>query len=266
LWPKLRRARRLDRPIVWAILYLSMIPAFGLVYTAAAGSFYQTSATHEPSYLFNEYNAAQAIAQGAYRSVQYESYENCHNCSVPQAPIIGYNVTANASDLIATIAFTNASKDGNVAVQVDIPDDEIPSSSDVILGYSHVPYSLVSVPNESADGSGALSLQLFEAYTNSTTSPDMPITAAELNSVQQVAAAAQGTVSGLPDQFSRMLYLSAVSATTLGFGDIVPVTVVSRSLVTLEAILGVVFAGLFLNSLARRRIRQAPERDSSGSE
>jgi hypothetical protein len=72
-----------------------------------------------------------------------------------------------------------------------------------------------------------------------------------------VANAQLGSLDGLPDQFLRMLYLSAVTATTLGFGDIVPVTTMTRSEVTAEAILGLVLAGLFLNSVANTK-RDAP--------
>lgn len=50
----------------------------------------------------------------------------------------------------------------------------------------------------------------------------------------------------------RMLYLSASTITTAGFGDIVPLTNWARTLVTSESILGVVFVGLFLNAIARR--------------
>jgi hypothetical protein len=61
---------------------------------------------------------------------------------------------------------------------------------------------------------------------------------------------------GLPehgiDNLGRMFYLSAVTVTTVGYGDIVPLTSLTRWLVALEAILGVVTVGLFLNALARR--------------
>jgi Ion channel len=50
----------------------------------------------------------------------------------------------------------------------------------------------------------------------------------------------------------RMLYFSAIVATTVGFGDIVPLTTEARILTALEAVLGVLFAGLFLNSIVRR--------------
>jgi Ion channel len=48
----------------------------------------------------------------------------------------------------------------------------------------------------------------------------------------------------------RMLYLSAATITTLGLGDILPVSDKVRLLVGLESFLGVVLIGLFLNSLS----------------
>lgn len=47
----------------------------------------------------------------------------------------------------------------------------------------------------------------------------------------------------------RMLYFSAVTATTVGYGDIVPLTAKARAAVGLEAVLEIVLVGLFLNAL-----------------
>lgn len=56
------------------------------------------------------------------------------------------------------------------------------------------------------------------------------------------------------ENFPRMLYFSAVTATTLGYGDIVPVKDNARNLVTTQAIVGLVLLGVFLNSLVATRI------------
>jgi Ion channel len=50
--------------------------------------------------------------------------------------------------------------------------------------------------------------------------------------------------------FERMFYLSAVTITTLGYGDIVPITPITRILIWIEATSGVFIVGLFFNSLA----------------
>ncbi len=52
------------------------------------------------------------------------------------------------------------------------------------------------------------------------------------------------------NDFLRMMYLSAVTITTLGYGDIVPTTDRARALIALQAVLGVVIVGLFLLSLS----------------
>jgi ion channel len=72
-----------------------------------------------------------------------------------------------------------------------------------------------------------------------------------------------GFTSNASDNCLRMLYLSAVTITTIGYGDIVPVAPEARLLVTIEAIVGAFLIGLFLNSLSpnrrpRRRSRSSP--------
>ena len=52
-------------------------------------------------------------------------------------------------------------------------------------------------------------------------------------------------VSGFVDA----LYLSAVTVTTLGYGDFVPTSRLTKFLTGLQAVSGVVLMGLFLNSL-----------------
>jgi len=56
------------------------------------------------------------------------------------------------------------------------------------------------------------------------------------------------------DDYWSLFYLSTVTITTLGFGDIVPITRSGRLLVSSEAIFGVILIGLFLNALTRNRI------------
>lgn len=57
---------------------------------------------------------------------------------------------------------------------------------------------------------------------------------------------------GKPTGFIDFFYFSAVTVTTLGYGDISPKSELARSLVSLEVLLGVVCAGLFLNACSYR--------------
>jgi Ion channel len=76
-----------------------------------------------------------------------------------------------------------------------------------------------------------------------------------LTADQQVLAAEildadRGFPSGLQGGFSRMLYFSAVTITTVGYGDVVPLTGAARFVAALEATLGIILLGLFISSLA----------------
>ena len=60
-----------------------------------------------------------------------------------------------------------------------------------------------------------------------------------------------GNTSMASGNIWRMLYFSAETVTTLGMGDILPVSVLSRLLVACEAVFGVYCIGRFLNALAK---------------
>jgi hypothetical protein len=61
--------------------------------------------------------------------------------------------------------------------------------------------------------------------------------------------------------YGRMLYFSSIVITTVGFGDIVPMNWVARTIVWIEAVLGVLVAGLFLNAAAHRAAAKAQQRN-----
>jgi len=71
--------------------------------------------------------------------------------------------------------------------------------------------------------------------------------------IVRFSEAKRGFPAQMSGQFVRMLYLSASTITTLGFGDIVPLTTSARLAVSVEAVLGIVMMGLFLNAIAKER-------------
>jgi hypothetical protein len=87
--------------------------------------------------------------------------------------------------------------------------------------------------------------------------PALALNAQEDEQFRRFLAGVRGDPSAFSDQPGRMLYLSVVIITTLGLGDIVPLTWQARALVGLEAITGVFLAGLFLNALAYRASRSS---------
>jgi hypothetical protein len=59
------------------------------------------------------------------------------------------------------------------------------------------------------------------------------------------------------DDFRTYLYYSAVTFTTLGFGDVTPKTPLASILVTLEVILGYIMLGGLISILANKLARRA---------
>jgi len=73
-----------------------------------------------------------------------------------------------------------------------------------------------------------------------------------INKLIELISIKKGIPSTSLKNLKRMFYFSTVTITTLGFGDIVPITDNARTLTSIEAILGVVVIGLFLNSLSKK--------------
>ena len=98
----------------------------------------------------------------------------------------------------------------------------------------------------------------LEFYNQLLTIPAFPsgrsiiFTRAEDSELSRLFDGLQGNPIAANWAFSRMLYFSAVVITTVGFGDIVPMTPLARICVALQAIVGVTLAGLFLNAIAYR--------------
>ena len=59
----------------------------------------------------------------------------------------------------------------------------------------------------------------------------------------------QGFPSKIENSYGRMLYLSAITITTVGFGDIVPITDFCRIMLAFEAILGIIVSGCFVTTI-----------------
>jgi hypothetical protein len=55
----------------------------------------------------------------------------------------------------------------------------------------------------------------------------------------------QGDLSHSSGEWVRMFYLSATVMTTIGFGDIVPITPLTKGRVASQAIVGAILVGLF---------------------
>jgi hypothetical protein len=69
--------------------------------------------------------------------------------------------------------------------------------------------------------------------------------------ILRVSANYDGVLNRSEQTYGRMLYFSVVTATTLGYGDIVPLRGTARLCIGMQAIMGLVWDGLFLNTVFR---------------
>jgi Ion channel len=74
---------------------------------------------------------------------------------------------------------------------------------------------------------------------------------AEWKGLNSLHDASTGDGLSSSGSFLRMIYFSVVTITTLGYGDILPLTERARMLVAIEAVFGVVTIGFFLNAVGR---------------
>ena len=73
--------------------------------------------------------------------------------------------------------------------------------------------------------------------------------------LRALVLAARGDPSDVRGSYARMLYLSATTITTVGFGDVVPITTRARLAVATEAVCGIVLIGMFVNGIMRSTSR-----------
>ncbi len=94
--------------------------------------------------------------------------------------------------------------------------------------------------------------QLFKSSDSILIAPALSWDEDQESRVTRFAIGRAGDPSGVSDELGRMMYFSAIIITSVGFGDIVPLTPMARFLVAFEAVLGWTLAGFFLNAVARR--------------
>jgi hypothetical protein len=251
LYAKVRR--RPSPPFIWGSLYILMIPIFAGIYMLRSADFFQANATHEPSFYANEYAFGTAVANAAQRAIVYQNSKDRLTPAHLVAPTVLTLSVADTSVTVSLVFYSPGVASGS-PVNVSFPLDKVESVLSGGPNYVDLPYQTSGLPPEGLGASAAPIL--FQRYTDSHPETDEPALRTNWRAYEEylnLTDAHSGIVDGLPDQFPRMLYFSAVTITTLGFGDIVPVTTESRLLVTAEAVAGVVFIGLFLNAIARRR-------------
>jgi hypothetical protein len=119
------------------------------------------------------------------------------------------------------------------------------------VGY---PVTFTTAPSSNS-GQPPLDVVLPGAGGETTINPtysDLMVPPGAAVAIKRLSLAGEGDPKDASGLYIRMCYFSTVIITTLGFGDITPVTSLARALVGAEAVTGVVLIGLFLNALTQK--------------
>lgn len=259
--------KRWTASVAIGLLYVFIMPAAALLYTSfGPGSFYDNNLEREPSHATDTMHvdtllAAAVELNAAHRPVL--STKLGTRSGVITVPLAFAPDTIRASDLSFPDGNPNFDVTGELvsvtsigyierfALRVEIlaPVDLLPHSTALAV-------TVQALPAGAAANQDALFGALFtkspigryaQGYAGMLLHPQL------LDALQGFYGASVGDPLSQSDQFARMLYFSASAATTVGFGDITPVTTTARTWVTIEVILEIVLIGVFLASLAAVR-------------
>ena len=280
-WRRLQQgwSRRLKfsdlHPLWFLLVYILAVPVFGAVYASLPPpSFYAPYARYEPSARAD----ANRVAADLYASVKASLASAGTPNPTPGAwwidpQSIGVSdVTVEADQhLTFTVRFTAWRREpsgGQLmwSLHVSAPMRERSISFEGKTPPIVTRFVSLQGPRSSAalDPLGISDAQfaaaLFRAKGVIQLSPGLSLTEAQEQRLQAFARGRQGDPSAISGDIWRMTYFSAITITTVGFGDIVPLTPTARTLAGLEAVLGWVLAGLFLNAAAHRLGRAKKDR------
>lgn len=259
-------SRRLfhGRPIVYLIMYLSLILIFAVMFYLIRDDFYHSTVKYEP---FIDAETEKILDELKTTLVEKLKIKHANG-------IVTYSELQLSGNALRTrtwqvegesasfVLYTNLPKPRfmtywGVRVSFNInpvqfrhketlPGEELIWIPELLITFDE----LASIRSEVYVSPVPVS-EVFDTYKGPDRKEHMylPISRELSDKILAFAKGMKGRPTHLPGNFVRMFYLSAVTITTLGYGDIVPLTTRARLCITAEAILGMILIGLFLNSL-----------------
>jgi hypothetical protein len=255
-------------PIKFIMIYLLAIPVFGALYTfATPQGFYAPYARYEP-YAVKDRNEITAIIVSALRrSFEERSDQNfiIDKWKIDPKSVRVADVKSTDGSHLSFMVKLSADGIGefagakSVGWPLVVTVSERPdiftlfSDRDTFYRSPEIDFTKHASPIKKLE-SEKLFLLVFgqsEKYVGAK-SPSLAFNIQEEEKFEKYLRGIKGDASAISGHFWRMIYLSSVVITTLGLGDIIPITASARVLVAFESVMGVVFVGLFLNALATK--------------
>ncbi|MCZ0743185.1 potassium channel family protein [Vibrio diabolicus] len=238
--------------LIWGGGYFLCILVFAILFTITSDGFYHSTSQYESSLAMD----AQAILESLEKELESQSNFEPHNYDGWTLDKNELSVSSLVNDepkikfLLHTVFRKGTDAVGITRELYFVYNPQLTSCKGNEDCYS-TRILQSSVPIISKERKISELMMPFVAYYG-----DIYVIETSVNfdhKVDAYVSAKNGFPSEASGNFGRMLYLSIVTITTLGYGDIVPISDLNRFLVGLEAILGIILIGLFLNSLSQER-------------
>jgi hypothetical protein len=248
-----------------------LIPFYAGIYTFIGGDFYHSTSQYEPGLHEDARKILQEIRESMRQTfVQYNKAETIvfdgwkldfKNIKVhslkPEVDKVSFSLSMSVDSV--SLPMTRVYMQPRVAIPLRRWSVAFPSNNQPIdmRPVEIRGASSVQIPNLTSPP-----LKVFFPY-KITEDPDyasqlpliFPISLDLGNKIYDFARATSGFPKNVSGSYWRMLYLSAITITTLGYGDLLPITPRARFLVALEAVSGMIVVGMFLNALSQENKR-----------
>jgi hypothetical protein len=246
-------------PIAVLVMYLALIPTFAIVFCVLPDRhFYAPYARMEPPALADATAVKKNITAAMVRSYTGHNY-SADEWQIARSDIQTDDLETDPAKGLTFTVYYHAAKHekDKIIAAVGGPQFTARLSQQKLVSESRpgwIVCHLISLPSDiGADGPATFNKHLlFRSPELALQADSICWGANEEIAMQNLLAGWSGDPRGLSGFWWRMLYFSATTITTVGFGDIVPITTTARALTAIEAIAGWLLAGLFLNSLASR--------------
>jgi Ion channel len=247
----------------WATLYLGGIPLFGLFYTfAIPDSFYAPYAQFDPD-LGADRVALTATIQDAVARSYEKAFDQKYQEGVASGISSGLpskeNLVVDANTDVRPLAFTirwlgpSPFSRGRVrypwaivTIVIKAIEQNPRAEHQLRLEVEQTPY------RDARSDVRETGQRFFDTMFDGKKEYSLPLTSDEAYRIKRYLLGAQGRTDSFSYNILRMMYLSVVVQTTLGLGDLLPMTPGARATVGGQAIFGIIIAGFFLNAVAKR--------------
>jgi Ion channel len=245
-------------PRAYAIAYLAAIPAFATLYWQfSQSSFYAPYARYE-SVAADDARASGLVIQRRLRDVLGSLPKDIQGWQIWDFRI--FDVRTSGVKLQFTVVVALGEKKDffhtiPMYIHCNIDGDELTETRRIEQNSRSVMYK-VHIENDESQGDTDKFPRYWdvvrEFFLISSVDHDgaLYLGAVDDAVLQSLFAGIRGDPTRFSKSFLRMLYFSVTVITTIGFGDIVPMTPLARFSVAIEGMLGIVLAGLFVNAAA----------------